>query len=262
MLGRTVTLFRLVGFDIKVDASWIFLAALVTWSLATGYFPSIYEGFETSVYWAMGLAGAFGLFFSIVFHELSHSIVARAFGMRIRGITLFIFGGVAELEDEPPSAVAEFLVAIAGPIASLFLAWSFNWAAVTGLAEEIVVPAIAVAAYLALINLILAAFNMLPAFPLDGGRALRAALWFIRGDVRSATYTAARLGGYFGLFFIFCGVGFVLLGNFVGGLWWGLIGLFLRGAAQAATQDQRTREHFEGEPVWRFMVRRFGDCST
>jgi Zn-dependent protease len=254
MLGPTVTLFKLLGFDIKVDASWLFLAALVTWSLATGYFPSAHPGFESSVYWAMGLAGAFGLFFSIVFHELSHSVVARWFGMRIRGITLFIFGGVAELEDEPPSAVAEFLVAIAGPIASLFLAWSFNWASTWGSVSEPVSPALAVAGYLGLINLILAVFNMLPAFPLDGGRALRAALWYFRKDMRSATFTAARIGGAFGLGMIFLGLLSVFSGNMIGGFWWGLIGLFLRGAAQGAMRDQDTRQHFEGEPVRRFMV--------
>lgn len=255
MLGRSVTLFKLLGFDIKVDFSWLFLVGLITWSLATGYFPQVLEGADEITYWSMGLAGAFGLFFSIVFHELSHSVVARRFGMRIRGITLFIFGGVAEMEDEPPSAVAEFLMAIAGPIASLFLAWAFYHVAAFGTAQGIAAPAVTVVSYLSLINLILAIFNMLPAFPLDGGRALRAALWFIRKDMHSATLTAARLGGWFGIAMMATALVFVFTGNIIGGLWWGLIGLFLRGAAQGEVRQQETKRTLSGELVWRFMVR-------
>ncbi len=261
MLGRSVTLFKLLGFDIKVDFSWVFLALLVTWSLATGYFPSVVAakegaaGFENNIYWIMGAAGAMGLFVSIVLHELSHSVVARRFGMKIRGITLFIFGGVAEMEEEPPSAVSEFLMAIAGPLMSLFLWWAFgNMAEATALPDTLV-PVAMVLSYLALINLILAIFNMLPAFPLDGGRALRAALWYIRGDNRSATVTAARIGSGFGIAFIMSGVFFFITGNVIGGLWWALIGLFLRGAANAAIMQQDTQRILRGEPVWKFMVR-------
>jgi len=255
MLGRSVTLFKLLGFDIKVDFSWLFLVALITWSLATGFFPQVLEGVDQATYWSMGLAGAFGLFFSIIFHELSHSVVARAFGMRIRGITLFIFGGVAEMEDEPPSAVAEFLMAIAGPIASLFLAWGFGHVAAFGTDQGIALPAITVVSYLSLINLILAIFNMLPAFPLDGGRALRATLWFIRKDMHSATITAARLGGWFGIAMMGLALFFVLTGEIIAGMWWGLIGLFLRGAALGAVRQQAAKGTLGSEPVWRFMVR-------
>ncbi|TNE56515.1 MAG: site-2 protease family protein [Alphaproteobacteria bacterium] len=255
MFRNRVKIFRLVGFDVYVDASWFILAALVTWSLATGYFPSVQEGFEASVYWAMGVAGAMGLFVSIVLHELSHSVVARGFGMRIRGITLFIFGGVAELQDEPPSAVAEFFVAIAGPLMSFALGFLFHTLSAYGGETAAANPFNLVAGYLGLINLVLAIFNLLPAFPLDGGRVLRAALWFFRGDMRSATLTAAKFGNFFGLFFIVSGFAFIFTGNFVGGIWWALIGLMLRGAAQGAMQDQLAREHFEGEPVSRFMVR-------
>ncbi|TNE41003.1 MAG: site-2 protease family protein [Alphaproteobacteria bacterium] len=254
MFRNRVKILRLVGFDVYVDASWLILAALVTWSLATGYFPAAQKGFEASVYWAMGLAGAMGLFVSIVLHELSHSVVARGFGMKIRGITLFIFGGVAELQDEPPSAVAEFFVAIAGPLASFALAFLFSWLSGAGGEASAANPANLVAGYLGLINLVLAMFNLLPAFPLDGGRVFRAALWFFRGDMRSATLTAANFGNFFGLFFIVSGFAFIFMGNFVGGIWWALIGLMLRGAAQGAMQDQLAREHFEGEPVSRFMV--------
>jgi Zn-dependent protease len=255
MLGRSITLFKLLGFDIKVDFSWVFLAVLISWSLATGFFPQVHEGAEPVTYWIMGLAGAFGLFFSIIFHELAHSIVARRFGMRIRGITLFIFGGVAEMEDEPPSAVAEFLMAIAGPIASLFLAWAFGHVSAFGELQGFGLPALTVVGYLSLINLILAIFNMLPAFPLDGGRALRAALWFFRKDMHSATITAARLGGWFGIAMMGMALVFVFTGDIIAGLWWGLIGLFLRGAAMGAVRQQEASRTIGGVPVWRFMVR-------
>jgi Zn-dependent protease/predicted transcriptional regulator len=258
MFGRQLKLFTLLGFDIKVDFSWVFLAILVTWSLATGYFPTVLEGFDAQTYWVMGATGAVGLFVSIVFHELSHSVVARAFGMKIKGITLFIFGGVAELEDEPPSALAEFLVAIAGPIASLFLAWiSFRVVDIENPGDApLTSPALGVLGYLGFINLVLAIFNMLPAFPLDGGRAFRAILWGFSGSMRRATMIAARVGSFFGMIFIFLGLYSVIFtGNIIGGLWWALIGLFLRGAAGSAVSAEVTKKTMQGEVVARFMVR-------
>lgn len=257
MFGRQLKLFTLLGFDIKVDASWIFLAALITWSLGTQYFPMVYEGYDARTYWTMGVAGAFGLFGSIIFHELAHSVVARAFGMRIKGITLFIFGGVAELEDEPPSAVAEFLVAIAGPLASLFLAWgAFRIVELVQPGQDPVsTPPLAVLGYIGLINLVLAIFNMLPAFPLDGGRAFRAALWWFTGNMRRATLTAARVGSFFGLVFIVLGAFSVLQGgNIIGGMWWVLIGVFLRGAAASARVTETTLKYMQGESVAKFMI--------
>jgi len=125
MFGRRVTLFELLGFKINVDLSWIFLAVFITWSLSVSYFPFQHENYGETTYWAMGVFGSLGLFASIIFHELSHSLVARRYGLKIKGITLFIFGGVAEMESEPPSAISEFLMAIAGPIASLILAAGF-----------------------------------------------------------------------------------------------------------------------------------------
>src|SRR5579884_428415 len=116
MFGRPIRLFKLLGFEVRVDASWLIIAALVTWSLGAGFFPYYYPGLASSDYWWMGVAGAAGLFGSIIVHELFHSLVARRFNLQIRGITLFIFGGVAEMEKEPPSAKAEFSMAIAGPI--------------------------------------------------------------------------------------------------------------------------------------------------
>ncbi|MGW8272902.1 MAG: M50 family metallopeptidase, partial [Thermodesulfovibrionales bacterium] len=125
MFGKRFTLFRLLGFEVRIDLSWIVIAVLVTWSLSKGYFPSEYPGLSDTAYWFMGAVGALGLFVSIILHELSHSLVARRFGIPMKGITLFIFGGVAEMDDEPPSAKAEFFMAMAGPLASIILGGIF-----------------------------------------------------------------------------------------------------------------------------------------
>lgn len=252
MLGRHVTLFRLLGFEVKLDLSWIFLAVLVTWTLAAGYFPSAHPGLGAPAYWSMAVVGAAGLFASIILHELSHSVVARGYGMQISGITLFIFGGVAEMREEPPSARAEFFMAIAGPIASLVLAGLFSLAAAMAGAET---PFGIVLGYLALINLILAVFNMVPAFPLDGGRALRAVLWGWKGDMRWATRITAAMGFGFGLFLMALGLMSLLGGSVIGGLWWGLIGLFLAGAARASAAQLEARATLSHERVAARMTR-------
>ncbi len=253
MFGKRLALFELFGFKVHVDISWVLLAVLVTWSLAVGYFPVRYPDLTPVAYWWMGVVGLLGLAFSIVFHELSHSLVARHFRIPIRGITLFIFGGVAEMDEEPPSPRAEFFMAIAGPIASFALAAAFYGVAAAAEARALPVTVSGVADYLALINLILGGFNLVPAFPLDGGRALRAALWHWRGDYRAATRQAAQMGSTFGLFLIAVGILNFIGGNVVGGMWWCLIGLFMRGAAGASVYQLATRKALEGETVARFM---------
>ena len=255
MFGKPVNLFELLGFKVKADASWLFLVLLVTWSLAKGFFPALYPGWATTTYWHMALVGMLGLCVSLILHELSHAVVARRFGLRIKGITLFLFGGVAEMEEEPESPKAEFLVAIAGPIASFALAAAnllLFWAAGSA---GLPTPVLGVFYYLFFINGLLAVFNLIPAFPLDGGRAFRAALWHWKHDLRWATRVAAGSGQVFGILLIFLGVFFVLTGNFIGGMWWFLIGLFLRGAAGASYYQVLTRRAFEGVPVRRFMTR-------
>lgn len=254
MFGKQATLFELLGFKVKVDASWLFLALLITWSLAQGYFPQNYAGFAAATYWWMGISGAIGLFASLILHELSHSVVARRYGLQIRGITLFIFGGVAEMEDEPADPKTEFLMAIAGPIASLLLAVAFYVLSVWGEAAEAPEAVLGVTRYLAFINGLLAAFNVIPAFPLDGGRVLRAALWYWKANLRWATRIASNVGVTFAFVLIGLGVINVLGGNVVGGVWWVLIGLFLRNAASAGFYQLETRRAMEGEPVRRFMV--------
>lgn len=253
MFTKRITLFRLLGFEVRIDISWVIIAALVTWSLALGLFPRYYKDLPKATYWWMGAAGALGLFLSIIFHELCHSLVARKYGIRMKGITLFIFGGVAEMDDEPPGAKAEFMMAVAGPLSSILLAIGLYAIVVLGKESQWPVPVTAVISYLAFINGVLAGFNLLPAFPLDGGRMLRSALWGWKGNLRWATHIASQIGLGFGMVLIILGILNVFLGNFIGGIWWFMIGLFLQNAARASYQQVLTRQAFEGEKVQRFM---------
>jgi Zn-dependent protease/CBS domain-containing protein len=256
MFFYRVRFFSLFGFDVYVDASWLLLAVLIAWSLAVGVFPSIDPGLTSAAYWSMAVVATVGLLFSIVFHEMSHAAVAQVFGMPIRGITLFIFGGVAEMHSEPTSALSEFLMALAGPVASAVLGLLFFL--LFGFVASSQGPA-AVAGvlwYLSCLNWTLAAFNLVPAFPLDGGRMLRAALWGWRKDLTWATSIAAGAGNIFGILLIVLGLIEVLRGDFVGGVWLSLIGLFLRGAASATYEQTLARQILAGHPVSRFMNRR------
>ena len=204
-------------------------------------------------YWMMGIFGAAGLFLSIILHEFSHSLVARKRGMAMKGITLFIFGGVAEMGDEPPGAGTELLMAAAGPLASIAIALVFYALYVLGAGGFMPVPAHAVVGYLALINALLAGFNLIPAFPLDGGRMLRAVLWAVKKDLHWATRVSSWVGSAFGFFLIFMGVLNILRGHFIGGMWWLLIGMFLNSAARMSYQRLVVRRALEGEKVRRFM---------
>jgi Zn-dependent protease/CBS domain-containing protein len=253
MFGRQMKLFKLSGFEVKIDLSWIVIAVLVTWSLAKGVFPAWYPNLTPMTYWTMGVVGALGLFASIVAHEFCHSLVARKFGMPMKGITLFIFGGVAEMGDEPPTARAEFWMAIAGPLSSLAIGAVFYLVYRGGEAGGWDTSVNAVTYYLFYINFILAAFNLLPAFPLDGGRVLRSILWGAKGNLSWATRVSSSIGTAFGLGLIFLGVLRFVGGDIIGGAWMFLIGMFLRSAAQMSYQQLMVRKALEGEPVRRFM---------
>ena len=164
MFGKRMNLFKLLGIQVRVDFSWIIIAVLVAWSLSTGLFPFQYAGLSTSTYWIMGIVGALGLFLSIILHEFSHSLVARRHGMPMKGITLFIFGGMAEMSEEPPSPGAEFKMAAVGPVSSVLIAGVFYVIHSAGAALGLSEPVNGVVRYLAFINLPLAAFNTLPSF--------------------------------------------------------------------------------------------------
>jgi Zn-dependent protease/predicted transcriptional regulator len=254
MFGRSIPLFRLAGFQVGLDWSWLILAVLITWTLSVGIFPSYYPDLTPRLYWSMGAVAALGLFASIVLHEFAHALVARRYDLPIRGITLFIFGGVAEMEREPDRPAVEFLVAIAGPIASFLIGAACWLVAQAAGAAGLGVPVAGVLAYLAAINVVLAVFNLAPAFPLDGGRMLRAALWHWQGSLRRATRIASAIGGGFGIVLIALGVYRVVIGDFVGGMWWFLIGMFVRLAAQASYRQVLIRENLRGVPVRRIMT--------
>ena len=254
MFGQRIKIFSLLGFEVRVDLSWIVLAVLVTWSLARGVFPDYFENLPERTYWFMGAVGALGLFFSIIFHEISHSLIARKFGISMKGITLFIFGGVAEMTEEAPDAKAEFWMAIVGPASSLLLGAMFFAVWRYGESAGWPVPAVGVLFYLAWINVALAVFNLIPAFPLDGGRLLRAVLWGFRKNLQWATRITSRLGSGFGILLIALGLYSIIQGQFIGGIWWFLIGMFVRSAAQTSYQQLLTRKALEGEMVSRFMV--------
>lgn len=252
---RRLRLFSLFGFEVKLDLSWLVLALLISWSLGAGMFPQQYPGLTPYVYAWMGVSVAIGIFFSIVFHEFSHSLVARHFGMEIRGITLFLFGGVAEMESEPPSPKSEFLMAIAGPISSFLLAYIFWLIESIARGNAWPAPVIGVAEMMALINFTVAVFNLAPAFPLDGGRVLRAALWQRKRDLRSATFISSQIGRAFGAGLMIIGVIALVRGNLIGGMWWFLIGAFLRGAAASSYQHIVINELIQDRPISEFMRR-------
>jgi Zn-dependent protease/CBS domain-containing protein len=254
MFGKRIRLFNLFGFEVKADFSWIVIVILVVWSLSTSYFPSSYKDLSSQSYWFLGVAGALGLFLSIIVHEFSHSYVAKRYGLPMKGITLFIFGGVAEMGDEPPNAKVEFMMALAGPVSSIIIAIIFFGIYSVGKAIGIPNFINGLFGYLWFINALLAGFNLLPAFPLDGGRILRSILWGTKKNLRWATRISSRIGGIFGTFLIIMGVYFFLRGYFINGMWWFLIGMFLNGAAKSSYTQLITRDALRGEPVQRFMI--------
>ncbi len=255
MFMKRFRIFRLFGFDVYVDFSWIIIALLLFWSFSVGFFPDSYPGMSQAAYWGMGAGAIVGLAVSIVFHEMSHSLVARVFGIPIGGITLFIFGGVAEMTKEPERPRDEAVMAAAGPAASLVLASLLAAAVAIGQSQGVGVGVLGVLGYLAGINGLIFAFNLIPAFPLDGGRILRAGLWRWKKDFRKATQIAANTGAAFGMGLVVLGVVWLFFGDVFGGIWIALIGLFLRGAASMSMRDVLIREALRGEPVARLMNR-------
>jgi Zn-dependent protease/predicted transcriptional regulator len=239
-MGATIRLFKIAGIPIYVHTSWFAIYALIVWTLATGYFPGVIPGIDAPTAWALGSIGALLLFVSVLLHELSHSIVAKAHGLTVRGITLHLFGGVSQLENEPRTALAELLIAAVGPLTSFAIAGAIWGLRESGIAEA--GPQGAVTAYLVTVNLAVGIFNLLPGFPLDGGRVLRALLWRWTGSLARATYLASRVGIAMAFALIGWGVVQLLGGSVVGGMWLAMIGLFLHQAANAAYAQTAVNE--------------------
>jgi Zn-dependent protease/predicted transcriptional regulator len=233
-------LMKIAGIDIGIHYTWILIFVLLSWSLAQGFFPQLYPEWNTVTYWITGVVAALLLFGSVLLHELAHSLVARARGMTVNSITLFIFGGVSNLEEEPEKPKIELAMSIVGPLTSLALAGIF-WGLLQLVGDQ-QSPLAATFVYLALINAILAGFNLLPGFPLDGGRVLRSILWDRTGSLVKATNIAATVGRFMGWGLIAFGLFQIFAGNFVGGIWFAFIGWFLSNSADASRREITLRE--------------------
>jgi Zn-dependent protease/CBS domain-containing protein len=271
-MNRGLYIGRIFGINIHIDASWILIFLLVTWSLAAGLFPAWHPDWGAGLRWVVAIAASLLFFASILLHELSHSLVAKARGLPVRRITLFLFGGVSNIEREPPTPKTEFLMAVVGPITSILLgliflalaAFSAATSNITGADPQTVArqfgPVTTLLAWLGPINILLGLFNLIPGFPLDGGRILRAALWSATKDLRKATAWAAGIGRATGWMFIGAGVAMALGAELpffgtglISGLWLIFIGWFLNSAAVNSYQQTVVRNLLEDVPVFRLM---------
>ncbi len=253
MFGKGVRLTKIFGIELWVDYSWIIIFALLLWSLAGSYFPHEYPGLGATAYWIMGAISAILLFVCVLLHEFSHSFVAQKSGIAVPRITLFIFGGVAQISQEARSAKTEFNIAIVGPISSFVLAVIF-WILAKSDFASADKRLLAIFNYLAFINIALAVFNMIPGFPLDGGRILRAYLWSRWQDVRKATYTVSQIGSGFGIGLMLLGLVNFFFGNVIGGIWFIFIGIFLNQAAKSGYQMTVFQDVLSGVKVKNVMT--------
>jgi len=240
----TFQLGRIGGIAIGIHYSLFLAAILIAWSLAVSFFPYYFPEWSKTQYWSIGVVAAILLFASVLIHELAHSFVAIARGHEITGITLFIFGGVSNIKAMDETARDEFVISVVGPITSAILGGISLaiWMAARAADASLSGPLAGLFLYLALVNLLLAAFNILPGFPLDGGRVFRSIVWMITGNVVRATDIAATVGSFFGWALILGGVIIVFMGDFISGIWLGLIGWFLWSAA-GSTRTQVQMEH-------------------
>jgi Zn-dependent protease/CBS domain-containing protein len=248
-MRRTIKLFTIFGIEISVHYSWFIILVLVTYSLASSYFPLQLPDQATSVYWLAGLVSALLLFFSVLLHELAHSIVAKKGELKVDRIVLFLFGGVSQIAEEPKSAKEEFKMAFAGPLTSFILAVIFGIVWLFFLLPLGSMVLSSVFGYLALINMILGVFNLLPGFPLDGGRILRAYWWNKTKDLSRATLVATNVGKGISLFMMLLGAFQIFTGYLIGGVWLIFIGFFLRQAAEAGYQRVLIQDLLSGVKV-------------
>jgi Zn-dependent protease len=253
--GSGLRLARIAGIQITLDYSWFVIFILVLWGLGGGYFPRHFPGYSAPVYWAAGLAAAVLFFLSIFLHELAHSLVAIRYGIRIPEITFFIFGGVSKTSQEPPTPDIELKMAAAGPAASFLLALLFRGVQALLQGGGPATMASAIFGYLSWLNFVLGVFNLVPGFPLDGGRVLRALWWKKTGSVMAATRAASAAGKGFGLVLMLFGGYQFLIGAFVGGLWLFFIGLFLRSIADRGYRELVIQHSLEGVNVQDVMLR-------
>jgi Zn-dependent protease/CBS domain-containing protein len=247
---NAIPLGRIFGISIDLDYSWFLIFGLLTWIMAVSYYPHEFKNWSQGEYWVVGALTSVLLFVSVLLHELGHSLVAIRYGIRVPRITLFIFGGVSQIASEPTSAASEFWIAIAGPAVSFALAVAFRELRV---ASPRGTPVFALAEYLAMLNLVLGIFNLIPGFPLDGGRIFRAVVWGASKNFRRATAVAATTGRFFGFLLIFLGVWQVLGGNVFNGIWIAFIGWYLESAAGSQLREQVFKGLLVGHKVSEVM---------
>ena len=254
-MSGTFSVGRILGVDIRVHFSWVFIFALIAWSLATIWLPSRYDGWSGGQYWAVGIVGSAMLFVCVLIHELSHSLEAIRRGLTVSSITLFFLGGFSQIEGESRTAGEEFWVSVVGPVASLGLASIFGLLYL-GLRSS---PGqlTALVQYLMAVNLAVGLFNLIPAFPLDGGRVLRALVWRATASQERATRVASVTGSVLGFGLIGLGIVFVFTNSFITGIWLVFIGWFIQSAASSARQSSDERMVMSGRVVRDAMDRSF-----
>jgi len=242
---------KIAGIDIYIHVSWLIILVFLTFSLATGWFPTSYPGYSSLTYYILGFISALLLFVSVLLHELAHSFVARVRGLPVHNIVLFIFGGVSNLEQEPQTPGTEFTMAFVGPLVSLLIgALSYGLLALVRGSHSLIEP---ILSYLAVTNILLGIFNLLPGFPLDGGRVLRSIIWKATGNIQTATNVATFVGQTFAYLFILLGILQFFAGNGFGGLIIIFTGWFLLNAAQTTRTQSTLDAAFRGVTVGQVM---------
>ncbi|MPZ13109.1 MAG: CBS domain-containing protein [Chloroflexi bacterium] len=243
-MPNTFRLGEIAGVPVLVHYTWPFAFVLITWSLAQGFFPEAFGGWDALAYWVAGAIAALALFGSVLVHEFSHSLVAMARGLGVHSITLFIFGGMSRIEEEAERPYDEFIISIVGPVTSFVLAGVF-WV-VLQVVSPGPTPLGGILVYLAIVNVLLGGFNLVPGFPLDGGRVLRSFIWAATNNVQRATDISSYVGQGLGLLLVILGVLQLFGGNLLGGLWLIFIGWFLNSGAEGSRQQLELRESLQG----------------
>lgn len=254
-MNETLHLGSIRGIRIGVNWTVLVIFTLILIGLSTVQFPALFDDLSTTAAWTAGTLAALTFFASLLAHELAHALMAQRYGVHVEGITLWLFGGVARLRDDAPSPTADLAIAAVGPLTSLALSAGFALLSVAAGLLGIGGITLGVLGWLALINLVLAAFNLIPAAPLDGGRVLRGLLWMFRGDRTRAAITAARAGRAFGFALIGLGLALVVFLPGIGGLWLALIGWFISNSAAAEEQHARVQGRLGGLTVGELMTR-------
>ncbi|HAE43592.1 MAG TPA: hypothetical protein DCG34_11860 [Clostridiales bacterium] len=244
---------KIKGIEIEINLSWLIIFGLITFMMATNFFPQNYPDISPIIGWVLGSIMAILMLLSILLHELSHSIVSINQGIEVKKITLFIFGGIAQLDKEPDNPIQELKIALAGPAMSLllFLIFTFiyNFLGYLGVESYLIAPLI----YVSSVNLIIVLFNMVPAFPLDGGRVLRALIWHFQGSLQKATKVTSSMGNIFGYLLIFLGLYIVFNGNVLNGIWFVFIGWFIKQLSESSYQNTIMTDLFTKIKVSTFM---------